>query len=95
MFFDDLEELVEIMKHMVETFGPFLLQNLAMMLLFWLLHVYCLVLTGYQYTKLAFEFDMGLTQWAFRITQIAGLVLIVRWVCIVLAPTGPQRRYHA
>ena len=87
MFYDDLEELVEIMKTMIETFGPFLLQNLAMMLLFWLLHVYCLVFTVYQ----AFRFDAGLTQWTFMIIQIAGLVLIVWWVCIVLAPTGPQR----
>ena len=40
---DDLKELVELMKNMTETFGPFLLQNLTLMLLFWLLHVYCLV----------------------------------------------------
>ena len=41
--YDDLKELVELMKNMTETFGPFLLQNLTLMLLFWLLHVYCLV----------------------------------------------------
>ena len=94
MFYDDLEELVEIMKNMIETYGPFLLQNLAMMLLFWLLHVYCLVFTVYQFATEAFRFDAGLTQWAFIIIQIAGLVLIVWWVCIVLTPTGPQRCYH-
>ena len=89
MFFEDLEELVEMMKNMIGAFGPFLLQNLAMMLLFWLLHVYCLVFTVYQFATEAFRFDAGLTQWAFRITQIAGLVLIVRWVCIVLAAALP------
>ena len=94
MFFDDLEELVEIMKNMIETFGPFLLQNLAMMLLFWLLHVYCLVFTVYFTAKEALRFDAGLTQWTFMIIQIAGLVLIVWWVSIVLPPTEPQRRYH-
>ena len=39
----NLEELIDLMKNMTEAFGPPLLQNLALMLLFWLLHVYCLV----------------------------------------------------
>ena len=91
MFYDDLEELVDLMKNMTEAFGPFLLQNLAMMLLFWLLHVYCLVFTVYQHAKAGFGFDMGLMELAFMIIQLGGLVLIVWWVCIVLPLKGLQQ----
>ena len=39
---DNVEELIDMMKNMTKTFGPFLLQNFSLMLLHWLLHVYFL-----------------------------------------------------
>ena len=50
-----LEELIDLMKNMTEAFGPPLLQNLALMLLFWLLHVYCLVFVVISTLKALFD----------------------------------------
>ena len=38
----NLKDLVDTMKNMTETFGPFLLQIFSLMLLYWLLHSYTL-----------------------------------------------------
>ena len=72
-----LEELIDLMKNMTEAFGPPLLQNLALMLLFWLLHVYCLVFVVISTLKAMF--DQPLTFYlVLTCGNIAGLVLIVR-----------------
>ena len=71
----NLEEMIELMKNMTEAFGPPLLQNLALMLLFWLLHVYCLVFVVISTVKALF----GDSQSNYLVCgTIAGLVLIVR-----------------
>ena len=71
----NLEEMIELMKNMTEAFGPSLLQNLALMLLFWLLHVYCLVFVVISTVKALF----GDSQSNYLVCgTIAGLVLIVR-----------------
>ena len=48
MVFDEaVVDLCEMMKSMIEMIGPSLLQNLALMLLYWLLHVYDVVFLAY------------------------------------------------
>ena len=72
-----LEELIDLMKNMTEAFGPPLLQNLALMLLFWLLHVYCLVFVVISTLKALFDQPLNVML-ALTCGNIAGLVLIVR-----------------
>ena len=74
----NLRELIEMMKNMTETFGPFLLQNFSLMLLYWLLHLYFLFFTVIQTMRnlggfLSEPFLMGL-----NCLQFAGGLLIVR-----------------
>ena len=74
---DNLKELVEVMKNMTDTFGPFLLQNLTMMLLFWLMHVYILIYSLYRTVPAMFgNLDFGVIEilWG----QLAGLALVAR-----------------
>ena len=73
----NLEELIDLMKNMTEAFGPPLLQNLALMLLFWLLHVYCLVFVVISTLKALFDQPLNVML-ALTCGNIAGLVLIVR-----------------
>ena len=71
----NLEEMIELMKNMTEAFGPPLLQNLTLMLLFWLLHVYCLVFVVISTVKALF----GGSEGNYLVCgTIAGLVFIVR-----------------
>ena len=73
----NLKELVDIMKSMTETFGPFLLQNFSLMLLYWLLHLYfvcfTVILTVRTFGVLFSPFWM-----AMRCLQFASGLLIVR-----------------
>ena len=74
----NLKDLVDTMKNMTETFGPFLLQNFSLMLLYWLLHLYFLFFTVIQTMRnlsafLSEPFLMGLV-----CLQFAGGLLIVR-----------------
>ena len=39
-------DLTEMMKYIIQMFGPFFLQNLSLMLLYWLLHVYNVAFLG-------------------------------------------------
>ena len=73
----NLEELIDLMKNMTLAFGPPLLQNLALMLLFWLLHVYCLVFVVIFTLKALFDQPLNVNL-ALTCGNIAGLVLIVR-----------------
>ena len=45
-FHEAVVDLLEIMKSVIEMFGPFLLQNLSLMLVYWLLHVYNVAFLG-------------------------------------------------
>ena len=45
-FHEAMIDLTEMMKYIIQMFGPFLLQNLSLMLLYWLLHVYNVALLG-------------------------------------------------
>ena len=73
----NLIELVDIMKNMTATFGPFLLQNFSFMLLYWLLHLYfvcfTVILTVRTFGVLFSPFWM-----AMRCLQFASGLLIVR-----------------
>ena len=73
----NLKELIDTMKNMTETFGPFLLQNFSLMLLYWLLHLYFLffiVIQTIRYAGVLFSpFWMALT-----CLQFVSALLIVR-----------------
>ena len=72
----NLKELVDTMKNMTESFGPFLLQNFSLMLLYWLLHSYFLfyfVLQTIGELIISHPDSMVL-----NCTQFAGAVLIMR-----------------
>ena len=78
-FTEYLEELIEIMKNMTKTFGPFLLQNFSLMLFYWLLHVYFICFVVIQWLR----YPAALSDpWAATLTsvQFVGGILIVRWV---------------
>ena len=74
---NNLEELIEIMKNMIETFGPFLLQNFSLMLLFWILHIYyiCFVVIQVVRTPNVLTYGPGLASFC---VQLTGGILIVR-----------------
>ena len=76
-FHDNLEELVEIMKNMTETFGPFLLQNFSFMLLFWILHIYPICFVVIEIIRNPSALSIGPAVGS-SCTQIAGGILIVR-----------------
>ena len=46
-FHEAVLDLRDMMESMTQMFGPFLLQNLTLMLVYWLLHLYNLCLSGY------------------------------------------------
>ena len=72
----NLKELIDTMKNMTETFGPFLLQNFSLMLLYWLLHSYYLcyfVIQTVGTLSLANPTLMGL-----NCLMFVGSILIIR-----------------
>ena len=72
----NLKELIDTMKNMTETFGPFLLQNFSLMLLYWLLHSYCLC---YFVIQTIGELSISNpTLMALNCLQFLGAVLIIR-----------------
>ena len=71
----NLKELIDLMKNMTETFGPFLFQNFSLMLLYWLLHSYTLCFFVIQTIRNPL-FDP--TYLALIFAQFAGSLLIVR-----------------
>ena len=76
----ELEELIDLMKNMTEVFGPLLLQNLSLMLIYWLLHVYSLCYFAIETYR---ALNIFISNPAFVVTkcfQFAGDVLIVRYV---------------
>ena len=73
----NLKELIDTMKNMTETFGPFLLQNFSLMLLYWLLHSYYLC-----YFVIQTVGTLSLanpTLMALNCLMFVGSVLIIRW----------------
>ena len=73
----NLDELIDTMKNMTETFGPFLLQNFSLMLLYWLLHSYSLfyfVIQTFGTLSISNPTVVALTY-----LEFAGSVLIIRW----------------
>ena len=72
-FYEALSDLQDIMASMTKIFGPFLLQNLTLLLLYWLLHVYNLCLTGYYIFA-----DLSDTPISLQFLGFAGSALIVR-----------------
>ena len=50
-FHETTEDLIDIMENTNKLFGPILLQNFAIMLLFWLLHLYNLFTIGVTFVK--------------------------------------------
>ena len=73
-----LKELVDLMKNMTSTFGPFLFQNFSFMLLYWLLHSYTLCFFVLQTIRNT-GFLTNPTYLALICVQFAGNLLIVRW----------------
>ena len=71
-FHDNMNELIDLTKSMTAAFGPFLLQNFSLMLLFWLLHVYLLI------HNIISIFTQPAATLELYLVQIAGSILIVR-----------------
>ena len=77
-FHGNLKELIDLMKNMTEAFGPFLLQNFSLLLLYWLLHLYVLIYFVILTFRNAFIiYDPTLMSMSFL--QFGGSILIVRW----------------
>ena len=76
-FHDSLDELIDIMKNMTEAFGPFLLQNFSMMLIYWILHIYYVCYIFLRVFRNLGELS-DLYGAAMTCVQLAGGVLIVR-----------------
>ena len=74
-FQETTEDLIDIMENTTKLFGPILLQNFTLMLLYWLLHLYnffCVVIGGVR----SYSTFSGATI-AFYSLYIAGSALIV------------------
>ena len=74
-FQETTEDLIDIMENTNKLFGPILLQNFAIMLLYWLLHLYNLFTIGASLVKY-FDALPGIIT-AFFSLHPAGSVLIV------------------
>ena len=72
-FYEALSDLQDMMASMTKIFGPFLLQNLTLLLLYWLLHVFNLCLTGYYIFS-----NLSDTPISLQCLGFAGSALIVR-----------------
>ena len=77
-FYEALSDLQDMMASMTKIFGPFLLQNLTLLLLYWLLHVFNLCLTGYYIFA-----NLSDTTISLQCLGFAGSALIVRLSNIV------------
>ena len=76
-FQETTEDLIDVMENTKKLFGPILLQNFAIMLLYWLLHLYNLFTIGVSFVKY-FDALPGTTTVFFSLHP-AGSVLIVWW----------------
>ena len=75
-FHEAILDLRDMMASMTQIFGPFLLQNLTLMLIYWLLHLYNLCLSGYYIYAHFNQFSDSLL--ALQFLALAGSALIVR-----------------
>ena len=75
-FHEAVLDLRDMTESMTQMFGPFLLQNLTLMLVYWLLHLYNLCLTGYYIFANFSLFSENLL--ALHFLALAGSALIVR-----------------
>ena len=75
-FHEAVLDLRDMMESMTQMFGPFLLQNLTLMLVYWLLHLYNLCLSGYSIFANFSLFSENLL--ALQFLSLAGSALIVR-----------------
>ena len=75
-FHEAVLDLRDMMESMTQIFGPFLLQNLTLMLVYWLLHLYNLCLSGYYIYANFNLFPDNLL--ALQFLALAGSALIVR-----------------
>ena len=75
-FHEAVLDLRDMMESMTQMFGPFLLQNLTLMLVYWLLHLYNLCLSGYSIFANFSLFSENLL--ALQFLALAGSALIVR-----------------
>ena len=75
-FHEAVLDLRDMMESMTQMFGPFLLQNLTLMLVYWLLHLYNLCLSGYYIFANFSLFSDDLL--ALQFLALAGSALIVR-----------------
>ena len=78
-FHEAVVDLLEIMKSVIEMFGPFLLQNLSLMLVYWLLHVYNVAFLGGLMLKTINETPDGQTIFMQGLA-LAGSALVIGWV---------------
>ena len=75
-FHEVVLDLRDMTESMTQMFGPFLLQNLTLMLVYWLLHLYNLCLSGYSIFANFSLFSENLL--ALQFLSLAGSALIVR-----------------
>ena len=75
-FHEAVLDLRDMTESMTQMFGPFLLQNLTLMLVYWLLHLYNLCLSGYSIFANFSLFSENLL--ALQFLSLAGSALIVR-----------------
>ena len=75
-FHEAVLDLRDMTESMTQMFGPFLLQNLTLMLVYWLLHLYNLCLSGYSIFANFSLFSENLL--ALQFLALAGSALIVR-----------------
>ena len=75
-FHEAILDLRDMMASMTQMFAPFLLQNLTLMLIYWLLHLYNLCLGGYYIYAHFSQFSEDLL--ALQFLGLAGSALIVR-----------------
>ena len=78
-FHEAMVDLTEMMKYIIQMFGPFLLQNLSLMLLYWLLHVYNVAFLGIKLFN-AFNEKIDNQEFVLLGPAFAGSALIMRWV---------------
>ena len=81
----ELEELIDLMKNMTEVFGPLLLQNLFLMLIYWLLHVYSLcyfAIEAYQAINIFISNPLLMVTKCFQLTGLVLIVKCVKFFCL-------------
>ena len=78
VFHETMMDLIEMMKNMIEMFGPFLLQNLSLMLIYWLLHVYYVALVGISLFNTFNDNPDDRTMFLLGLLGLFGSLLILR-----------------